>query len=183
MAIISIPYTFSPGGTIVSSQVNSCFSVIYSDYNGNIGNSNLSSSIVISDSKLAQITDASKVSGTALTGLASIPSGAGIIPTANIGPLLSTANILNYGTNTSASTTVSPANLKIAYGLLSMVPTTGTTVSNLPFTSSSSYTVIVSPETTGSSGTTVSVNIASASTFLVYSNTSTVNTTWMAIGY
>jgi hypothetical protein len=38
----------------------------------------------ITDAKLNQITTASKVSGTALTGLASIPSGAGVIPSANV---------------------------------------------------------------------------------------------------
>jgi hypothetical protein len=38
----------------------------------------------IADSKLSQITTASKVSGAALTSLASIPSGAGIIPIANL---------------------------------------------------------------------------------------------------
>ena len=38
----------------------------------------------ISDSKLAQITSAGKVSGTALTSLAGIPAGAGLIPNPNI---------------------------------------------------------------------------------------------------
>jgi len=38
----------------------------------------------ITDAKLSQITTASKVSGTAFTGLASIPVGAGIIPIANL---------------------------------------------------------------------------------------------------
>lgn len=84
MSIVSIPYTFSPGQTIISSQVNSCFSTIYNDYNGNIGNTNLSSSVVIADSKLAQISSASKVNGSALTSLASTPSGAGQLPIANI---------------------------------------------------------------------------------------------------
>ena len=108
MSIISIPWTFSPGGTIVSSQVNSNFSTIYNDYNGSIGNSNLSSSIVITDSKLAQITSASKVSGTALTGLASIPSGAGVVPAANLPSQYASSVVLNvYNTSTqsiSAST-------------------------------------------------------------------------------
>lgn len=38
----------------------------------------------IADSNLSQITTASKVSGTAFTGLASIPAGAGVIPSANL---------------------------------------------------------------------------------------------------
>lgn len=94
MSIIAIPFVFSPGSTIVSSQVNSCNSVIYNDYNGNVGNSNLSSSLVITDSKLAQIASASKVSGTALTGLASVPSGAGVIPVANIPVGTSVGNVV-----------------------------------------------------------------------------------------
>jgi len=105
VSIISIPFTFSPGGTIVSSQVNSCLSVIYNDYNGNVGNSNLSSSIVITDSKLAQITSASKVSATALTGLASTPSGAGVIPAANLPSQYASSIILNaYNTATQSIT-------------------------------------------------------------------------------
>jgi len=39
----------------------------------------------IADSKLSQITTADKVSGASFTGLASIPSGAGIVPIANLG--------------------------------------------------------------------------------------------------
>ena len=39
----------------------------------------------IADSKLSQITTASKVHGSSITGLASVPSGAGVIPPANLG--------------------------------------------------------------------------------------------------
>lgn len=39
----------------------------------------------IADSKLSQITTASKVSGAAITSLSSVPSGAGVLPTANLG--------------------------------------------------------------------------------------------------
>ena len=106
MSLITIPNTFSAGAVIIASQHNSNFSTIASDYNGNIDNTNiaagaaiaysklsLSGSIVnadisgsaaIVDSKLAQITTASKVSGAAITGLASVPSGAGVLPIANI---------------------------------------------------------------------------------------------------
>lgn len=108
MSIISIPFTFSPGGTIVSSQVNQNFSTIYSDYNGSIGNTNLSSSIVISDTKLAQIADASKVNGTALTNLAGIPSGAGVIPSANlpstVNPYIKVSEAETSGTTGGGST-------------------------------------------------------------------------------
>lgn len=84
MALITKPKTFTVGATIVASEHNSNFDTIYDDYNGNITNANISGSAAIADSKLAQITTASKVSGAALTSLTSIVSGAGEIPLANI---------------------------------------------------------------------------------------------------
>lgn len=84
MSIITLPNIFQTGQVIDAGKENANFQAIVQDYNGNITNANLSSSIAITDSKLNQITTASKVSGTALTGLASIPSGAGIIPAANL---------------------------------------------------------------------------------------------------
>ncbi len=53
-----------------------------------IVNADCSGSMALVDTKLAQISTANKVSGTALTGLAGIPVGAGIIPAANIAPTL-----------------------------------------------------------------------------------------------
>ena len=53
--------------------------------NGAITDSGISDSAAISDAKLAQISTAAKVSGSALTGLASVPSGAGALPIANGG--------------------------------------------------------------------------------------------------
>lgn len=179
MSIISIPFSFSPGGTIISSQVNSCFSVIYNDYNGSIGNSNLSSSIVISDTKLAQIVDAGKVSGTALTQMNLLPSGAGILPIANLPAILSSSSILNYGTSSSASTPVSPSSLFICYGTLSAT-TVGTNITNLPFTSSTTYCGVCQGVT--SSQTMVLQPISgSTATVTVQSSNTTVN--WIAIGY
>jgi len=49
-----------------------------------ITNAKIAAGAAIADTKLAQITTAGKVSGSALTGLASIPSGAGLLPVANI---------------------------------------------------------------------------------------------------
>jgi hypothetical protein len=49
-----------------------------------ITNAKVSPTAGIVDTKLAQITTAGKVSGTAITGLASVPSGAGQLPIANI---------------------------------------------------------------------------------------------------
>ncbi len=50
-----------------------------------ITNEKVSATASIADTKLASITTAGKVSGTAITGLASLPSGAGAVPIANGG--------------------------------------------------------------------------------------------------
>ena len=84
MALVSKTYTFTAGTTIVASEHNTNFDTLYNLVNGNIDNANVKASAGIVDSKLAQITTAGKVSGAALTSLTSIPSGAGIIPIANI---------------------------------------------------------------------------------------------------
>lgn len=88
MALINKPYTFTVGATIVAAEHNNNFDTIYQDYNGNITNANLSGSAAISDSKLAQITTPSKISGAAFTALASIPGGAGLIPNINVIPAM-----------------------------------------------------------------------------------------------
>lgn len=85
MALITKPNTFTAGTTAVASEVNSNFDTIYNDYNGNIGSSNLASNLALPDTQLAQITTASKVSGAAITSLTAVPSGAGVLPTANLG--------------------------------------------------------------------------------------------------
>jgi hypothetical protein len=54
-------------------------------------NADIDAAAAIADSKLAQITTASKVSGAAITGLASLPSGAGVIPVANLTSVQATA--------------------------------------------------------------------------------------------
>lgn len=69
---------------IVNADVDSAAAIAYSKLalNNSITNADLAGSIA--DSKLNQITTASKVHGSSLTGLASIPAGAGVIPSANI---------------------------------------------------------------------------------------------------
>ena len=52
---------------------------------GTITNADIDGAAGIVDTKFAQITTASKVSGTALTGLASVPSAAGALPVGNGG--------------------------------------------------------------------------------------------------
>ena len=66
MATISKPNTFSAGAIIVASEHNENFDTIYNDYNGGITNANISASAAIVDTKLAQITTASKVNLSAL---------------------------------------------------------------------------------------------------------------------
>jgi hypothetical protein len=93
MALVNKLYTFSTGATIVASEINANYDIIYADYNGNITNANVSPTASIADTKLAQITTAAKVSGTSFIDLASIPVGAGIIPADN----LSTAALIPSG--------------------------------------------------------------------------------------
>lgn len=49
---ISIPVTYSNGNTLSATQLNSCNSVIYNDYNGNITNFNIASGAAIGLTKL-----------------------------------------------------------------------------------------------------------------------------------
>ena len=57
--------------------------VLGTDANLLITNAKIAAGAGIVDTKLAQITTASKVHGTAITGLASLPAGAGVVPDAN----------------------------------------------------------------------------------------------------
>lgn len=54
MSIIVLPFTFSAGAVIIASQHNSNFSTIYSDYNGNVDNTNIVANAGILASKLNQ---------------------------------------------------------------------------------------------------------------------------------
>lgn len=183
MALISIPNTFTVGAVIVASQHNANFSTIYTDYNGNIDNNNIAAAAGIVDTKLNTISTAGKVSGAALTSLSSIPGGAGTVPTANLPSLLATANILNYGTSASSSSTVAPASLKIAYGYsLSIAGSSSQAVTNLPFTSSSSYSCTV---TNAVNGGTSAVNVVSNSGSQMTISNQDVGSrvfNWIAIG-
>lgn len=88
MSLITKPFTWTVGSLIIASEHNSVADTIFNDYNGNITNANISGTAAISDAKLAQITTASKVHGTSLTGFASVPSNAGLVPIANIPSIL-----------------------------------------------------------------------------------------------
>jgi len=55
MATITKPYTFASGAIIYAAEQNDNFDTIYSDYNGNITNANISSTAAISISKLSGV--------------------------------------------------------------------------------------------------------------------------------
>lgn len=84
MGVISIPNTFSAGATIIASEHNENFSTISDAINGNLDNANIKSNAAIVDTKLAQISTAQKVKGSALTSFSDIPTAAGQIPSANL---------------------------------------------------------------------------------------------------
>ena len=70
------------------------------DANGNLVNISASTvgslAVPIADSNLQQITTSSKVSGTAVTGLASLPSGAGVIPLQNLPTANTPSKLVEY---------------------------------------------------------------------------------------
>lgn len=77
--------TITHGGTLPNSSNKTDFYAIIDNATiAGIVNADISAAAAIADSKLAQITTASKVSGAALTSLTSVPSGAGALPTANL---------------------------------------------------------------------------------------------------
>jgi len=93
-------YSYTSGSVIDPDEVGANEDSIYTYLQGGIDtikdgvivNADISSSAAIADSKLAQITTASKISGTSITGLASTPSGAGALPIANGGTNATTAS-------------------------------------------------------------------------------------------
>lgn len=80
MATLTRGQTFASTEQVTAAKLHA---LVDSGSISGIVNADLDASAAIVDTKLAQITTANKVSGTALTGLASIASGAGVIPNAN----------------------------------------------------------------------------------------------------
>jgi len=91
MANITRGYTFGATETVTNTKLHL---LIESATISNILNADIGASAAIAESKLADIISANKVGGTALGNLASIPSGSGLIPYANI-PQTSLTSIPN----------------------------------------------------------------------------------------
>lgn len=87
MTIITRPTPdshYQNNATAYGTDVKADLDTIYADHNGGLTDANINIGAGIASAKLASITTAGKVSGTSLTGLASIPAGAGTIPSANL---------------------------------------------------------------------------------------------------
>ena len=101
MSIISTPYIFAAGATIIAAQHNSNFSTIVNDYNGNITYINLAASAGILGTQLSasanilgsQLSASAGISGTQITSL-SATQLTGNVP---LGVLASGTALPNYG--------------------------------------------------------------------------------------
>lgn len=97
------------------------------------------------------------------------------------------SDIRDFGTSSSSFTAKSMGSFKIAYGYISVGASSTSSITNLPFSSSSSYSVIIT-QTNQSAGGNVGENprtlINSGSSFTVYNDYSgrTLNYNWLAIG-
>jgi hypothetical protein len=125
MALVTKPYTFTVGATIIAAQHNSNFDTLYNDYNGNITSANLSPTFSLTDSQVGQISTYGKIRGSAITEFNSTNSAAGYIPYANL-PTISTSltgtlPTFNGGTGTSAG--ANAANGVCILGASAYVPT------------------------------------------------------------
>lgn len=166
MAIITLTYVFSVGAVIISSQHNTNFSIIYSDYNGNITNDNIASAAGIGYTKLSLSNSIKNTDLLSTTVIGTSNGGTGSAANANAnngvvvlnssrelpavsGALLTNltatlGSILNYGSSQSSSFTITQANIKICYGYTgSVAGNSSVDVTNLPFLSGTSYVVLL----------------------------------------
>lgn len=108
MSVMTITYvTESPNTIIRSSRWNTNFTDVTTfmnnnniDSTDNIKNGGVSTSALanlsVTDAKIAGITTAGKVDGSALTNLSNIPSGAGIIPAVNLTSVMPSGGIIMW---------------------------------------------------------------------------------------
>lgn len=98
--------TLTRGNTLPNSASKSDFHSLIDSASAtvtNIVNADINASAAIADTKLAQITTASKVSGSAITSLTSVPAGAGNLPIANLGAITTSHEVVMIiGNGTSA---------------------------------------------------------------------------------
>ena len=124
MAVITRPYVFSSGAVIFASEVNSVFSTMYNEFNGNIDNDNIKAGAGIVASKLNL--------STMPTVGATSPGSASFTNISFTSGKLTTTNIL---VNASGSATVieikQPSELGSGYHSLKIESTAQQTNSNL----------------------------------------------------
>ena len=200
MSTITKPNTLVTGATITAAEHNDNYDTIYNDYNGNITNVNLSATAGIVDTKLAQITTASKVHGSSLTGLASInTSTAGRVPTASINTdtLIAIDALKLCSIDTSNTAVASKIPVTNASGLLTSFVTkaalgidsgvasvgdAGTTV-NFNFTFTANPVVLLTPAWAGDDHYVPSYDTLTTASMKVYSNSGSTSTAgWLVIG-
>lgn len=110
--------TITRGTTLPDSSAKSDFHGLVDNASATISsieNADISNSAAIADSKLAQITTAAKVSGAAITLLTSLPSGAGVIPSANLPSSTGVINLIIDGGGDAISTGIK-SDLYIPFG-------------------------------------------------------------------
>lgn len=202
MSLINIPYTFTPGNTIIASQHNVNFQTIYNDYNGNIQDANIASNAAISYTKLAlnNTIKSTDILSTTIFSTSNLPvgtsaynivqlNGSAQLPAVD-GNLLTNitqnnlSSVLDYGTSTSSGTSISNTQLKIAYGQQTISASSSVAITGLGFTSTSSYQVFATEQNTDTENENIAVVKNSASQITIYnkwpSGSSTIS--WFCIG-
>jgi hypothetical protein len=116
MADLTKGHTFSNGESVTATKLNNLVDLATIS---NIDNDDISNSAGIVDSKLAQITTASKVGGTALYALNSLPSSAGQIPLPQIPTIPnSSLSVLSLPTLVNGNALFGLANIASGAGLI-----------------------------------------------------------------
>jgi hypothetical protein len=94
------------------------YAIIDSSTVGSIENADIAAGAAIVDTKLATISTAGKVNGASLTGLSSIPSGAGVIPASNLPTALEKASQAEAEAGTDDAKYTTP--LKVAQAITAL---------------------------------------------------------------
>jgi len=91
--------------------------------------------------------------------------------------------IIDYGTSTGSGTVRTMAEVKICYGTAHISSGNQVTITGLPYTSASSYTVVVSRQIAGYNSQALTSNRLSGSSFEINDFTVERDASWLAIGY